>query len=163
MKDMPTLPVTLWHLFVCLVIEDFMHYVLHRALHHPKLYKLIHKDHHLHTYPFGLTAVYASPQEVSILSMATFAGPLLLQPHLSTIYLWIILRELDAVESHSGYDFPWHPSNFSFGMWGAVKFHDYHHESQLKNFASRFTVWDKLFGTYGERPENKDQGRKRVQ
>ncbi|RWW06275.1 hypothetical protein GW17_00030408 [Ensete ventricosum] len=39
-------------------------------------------------------------------------GPALTGPHLLTLWLWVILRVLETVDAHSGYEFPWSPSNF---------------------------------------------------
>eukprot|EP01090_Pellita_catalonica_P002860 TRINITY_DN1247_c0_g1_i3.p1 TRINITY_DN1247_c0_g1~~TRINITY_DN1247_c0_g1_i3.p1 ORF type:complete len:156 (+),score=12.53 TRINITY_DN1247_c0_g1_i3:227-694(+) len=150
METLPPLGKTLALLFLFLVIEDFLHYVMHRILHIPIFYKWVHKVHHHHKYPFGLTAAYASPAEVLILAIPTYAGPMLFAPHLSTIYIWIMMRELDSVDTHSGYHFPWHISNF-IPFYGAAPFHDFHHEEFTTNYASRFTYLDKIFHTYAER------------
>jgi hypothetical protein len=31
---------------------------------------------------------------------------MLLRPHLCTMYLWILIRELDSIHTHCGYEFP---------------------------------------------------------
>ncbi|THU52505.1 hypothetical protein C4D60_Mb10t04670 [Musa balbisiana] len=62
--------------------------------------------------PFGLTSEYAHPAEILFLGFATVVGPALTGPHLFTLWLWMILRVLETVEAHSGYHFPWSPSNF---------------------------------------------------
>jgi len=140
------------HLFIFLLMEDGLHYLFHRILHISWLYPLIHKVHHHHKYPFGLTATYAHPLEVLILAIPTYSGPLLFAPHLSTVYIWILMRELDSIDTHSGYHFPFHLSNF-IPFYGASRFHDYHHEVFTCNYASRFTYLDILLGTYSERKE----------
>lgn len=62
--------------------------------------------------PFGLTSEYAHPAEILFLGFATVVGPALTGPHLLTLWLWVVLRVLETVEAHSGYHFPWSPSNF---------------------------------------------------
>ena len=62
--------------------------------------------------PFGLTSEYAHPAEILFLGFATVIGPALTGPHLFTLWLWMVLRVLETVEAHSGYHFPWSPSNF---------------------------------------------------
>src|SRR5690242_16768234 len=69
------------------VVEDVLQYFLHRALHVGWLYKYIHKVHHHHPAPFGITAAYAHPLEVLILAIPTYGGPLMFRPHLCTMYL----------------------------------------------------------------------------
>jgi len=148
------------HMGIFLLMEDALHYIFHRILHIPVLYKAIHKVHHHHKYPFGLTASYASPIEILLLAIPTYSGPLLFAPHLSTVYIWILTREIDAMDTHSGYHFPFHPSNF-VPFWGASKFHDYHHEVFNCNYASRFTYLDHIFGTYSQKEAKEDPKEKK--
>ncbi len=48
-----------FHVLLFFLIEDLLQYVLHRMLHWPSIYPYIHKVHHEHPAPFGLTAAYA--------------------------------------------------------------------------------------------------------
>ena len=48
-----------------------------RQVHTPRLYKMIHKIHHLYSAPFGLAAEYTSPIEVMILGFGTVGCPIL--------------------------------------------------------------------------------------
>ncbi len=75
-------------LVFCMVVEDVFQYILHRALHLPSLYPLIHKVHHEWTTPFALSASYAHPAEVFILALAAFAGPVIARPHLASFLAW---------------------------------------------------------------------------
>ena len=43
----------------------------------------------------------------SVLWIGSFIGILLLCNHLITIWLWMIVRVLETVDVHSGYDFPY--------------------------------------------------------
>jgi len=83
------------------------------------------------------------------LGFATVVGPALTGPHLLTLWLWVVLRVLETVEAHSGYHFPWSPSNF-LPLYGGSDFHDYHHRvlyTKSGNYASTFVYMDWLFGT----------------
>ncbi|AQK97956.1 Methylsterol monooxygenase 2-2 [Zea mays] len=56
---------------------------------------------------------------------------------------------LETVEAHSGYHFPWSPSNF-LPLYGGSDFHDYHHRvlyTKSGNYASTFVYMDWLFRT----------------
>jgi 4-alpha-methyl-delta7-sterol-4alpha-methyl oxidase len=131
------------------VLEDFIFYWGHRALHTKWLYKHIHSVHHEYATPFGLTSEYAHPAEILFLGFATVVGPALTGPHLFTLWLWMVLRVLETVEAHSGYHFPWSPSNF-LPLYGGSDFHDYHHRvlyTKSGNYASTFVYMDWLFGT----------------
>ena len=123
----------------------------HQALHTGVLYKHIHKIHHKYSAPFGLAAEYAHPAEVFILGAGTICGPLLYcyftqNLHIFTVYLWIVLRLFQAVDAHSGYDFPWSLHNI-VPFWSGAEHHDFHHMAFTNNFSTSFRWWDYMLGT----------------
>lgn len=131
------------------ILEDFVFYWGHRVLHTKWLYKHVHSVHHEYATPFGLASEYAHPAEILFLGFATVIGPALTGPHLLTMWLWVVLRVLETVEAHSGYDFPWSPSNF-LPLYGGSDYHDYHHRllyTKSGNYSSTFVYMDWLFGT----------------
>jgi methylsterol monooxygenase len=130
-----------------LVVEDAWHYFGHRLFHYPYLYKRIHKRHHFYAAPFGLAAEYAHPIETLVLGTGTVCGPLAYcwwsggNMHILTMvrcpprlgkadraqpsfrrsqYVWIALRLFQAIDSHSGYDFPWSLNKF-FWLWSGAE------------------------------------------
>ncbi|PXF41938.1 Methylsterol monooxygenase 2-2 [Gracilariopsis chorda] len=145
-ETLPTPSFILFQLFLFFLIEDFVFYWGHRALHTPYLYKKVHHIHHEHSAPFGLAAEYAHPLEVVFLGAATLAGPMLFAPHLLTLYIYLALRCIQTVECHSGYDFPWSLNRW-FPLYGGAHFHDHHHRIHSGNYSSTFTWVDALFGT----------------
>ncbi|KAG0783510.1 hypothetical protein G6F57_005524 [Rhizopus arrhizus] len=66
--------------------------------------------------------------------------------HLVTMLLWIVLRLFQAIDAHSGYDFPWSLCHW-VPFWAGADHHDYHHQAFIGNYASSFRWWDYLFGT----------------
>lgn len=133
------------------IFEDFFHYWAHRGLHYGPFYKHIHKLHHEWSAPFGLAAEYAHPIEVLILGTGTIGGPLIWcyfthDLHLATTLTWMTLRLFQAVEAHSGYDFPWSTHNW-LPFWSGSEHHDYHHMAFTNNFSTSFRWWDHIFGT----------------
>eukprot|EP00762_Andalucia_godoyi_P003458 ANDGO_04231.mRNA.1 Putative methylsterol monooxygenase DDB_G0269788 len=143
---LPPLSYMLMQVFCFMLCEDFSHYWMHRLLHHPSVYHMVHNIHHEWTAPFGLTASYAHPIEIILLGFATFSGPLLYGPHVVTFLIWVGLRQALAIETHCGYEFPFSPNKL-FPFVGGAAFHDFHHKTINGNFASNFTFWDTLFGT----------------
>lgn len=133
-------------------------------------------------------AEYAHPVEVLILGSGTIGGPLLFAIgtqtifpqtalHIVTVYIWIIMRLFQAIEAHSGYDFPW-GTRFWLPFWSGAEHHDFHHMafvnvspsliltrshadrsrfradglirvlwSRLQNYSTSFRWWDHLLGT----------------
>ncbi|RDY04212.1 Methylsterol monooxygenase 1-1 [Mucuna pruriens] len=139
-----------WQILVYFVIEDFSHYWIHRMLHFKWAYEKIHKVHHEYTAPIGLSAPYAHWAEIIILGFPSFLGPALVPGHITTYWLWFILRQLQAIETHSGYDFPWSPTKY-IPFYGGPAYRDYHHYIAGKsqsNFASVFTYCDYIYGTH---------------
>jgi sterol desaturase/sphingolipid hydroxylase (fatty acid hydroxylase superfamily) len=49
------------------LVNDFLFYWAHRALHHPKLYGRIHKQHHLFKQTIGIAAEFAHPSILTFL------------------------------------------------------------------------------------------------
>lgn len=110
------------HVVFFFVVEDFLNYWLHRWLHTGWAYKAIHSVHHEFNAPFALAATYAHPAEVVILGIPTFAGPMLIGPHLFTLWVWLLMRQYEAIDIHSGYEFPWSIHRI-FGWYAGTAHH----------------------------------------
>lgn len=146
---LPSLGEVLLHLTVYCIVEDYGNYWLHRWMHQGWLYDNVHHVHHEFTSPMSFAAPYAHWAEILLLAIPSFAGPVLAPGHIITFWIWIAMRQLEAIESHSGYDFPWNPTRL-IPFYGGAQYHDYHHfvggKSQ-SNFASVFTYCDWIYGT----------------
>ncbi|CAH8275681.1 unnamed protein product [Arabidopsis lyrata] len=136
-------------LVVYFLVEDYTNYWVHRFFHCKWGYEKFHHIHHEYTAPIGYAAPYAHWAEVLLLGIPTFLGPAIAPGHMITFWLWIALRQIEAIETHSGYDFPWTLTKY-IPFYGGAEYHDYHHyvggQSQ-SNFASVFTYCDYIYGT----------------
>jgi sterol desaturase/sphingolipid hydroxylase (fatty acid hydroxylase superfamily) len=146
--------------FLLEIIFDFFHYTSHRILHSiPHLYINIHKSHH---------------QDIAITVMTTFqhstldlilsnAVPLLLTCRLHPIpqwsfFVWLWYKSLIEMGGHSGKSgksssFPqcvWIPRVFGIELYSQD--HHMHHVYPNVNFSKRFSLWDKVFGTFRNGP-----------
>jgi len=149
--------------FVC---EDAWHYWFHRALHYGPLYRSIHKLHHTYSAPFGLAAEYASPVEAMLLGFGIVGIPIVWTSitgdmHLVTMYCWIVLRLFQAIDAHSGYDFPWSLRHF-LPFWAGADHHDLHHERFIGNYASSFRWWDYCLDTEAGEEASKKRREKKL-
>ncbi|KAK4848850.1 hypothetical protein QYF36_018055 [Acer negundo] len=138
-----------WQILVYFIVEDYSNYWIHRWLHTKWGYEKIHHVHHEYTAPFGFAAPYAHWAEILILGLPSFLGPAFVPGHIITYWLWFILRQIESIETHSGYEFPWSPSRY-IPFYGGSEFHDYHHYvggCSQSNFASVFTYCDYIYGT----------------
>ncbi|KAK8487265.1 hypothetical protein V6N13_093460 [Hibiscus sabdariffa] len=145
-------------LAVYFVVEDYANYWIHRFLHTKWGYQNIHYVHHQYSAPIGFAAPYAHWAEILILGIPTFLGPAMVPCHMVTLWLWSALRHVEAIETHSGYDFPWNPTKL-IPFYGGAEYHDFHHfvgGQCQSNFASVFTYCDYIYGTdkvYGHRKQ----------
>ncbi|GBO31261.1 Fatty acid hydroxylase domain-containing protein 2 [Araneus ventricosus] len=90
-----------------------------KLLHHPRIYKYIHKMHHEWTSPIAITAIYCHPVEHLLSNlMPALLGPLILGSHMFTSWIWFSLALLSTLNSHCGFHFPFFPS---------PEAHDFHH------------------------------------
>lgn len=165
----PALLVMVSQIALFFVCEDMWHYWAHRLFHWRWFYVNIHKQHHRYAAPFGLTAEYAHPVEVMSLGVGTVGFPILYAYlvkgtdwpplHLFTICCWISLRLLQAVDSHSGYDFPF-SLNKIIPFWAGAEHHDLHHHYFIGNYASSFRWFDYFLKTESGPQPKQDRERK---
>ena len=131
-----------WH-----ALFDTWFYWSHRALHHPSVYSMVHKQHHRFTTPVGISATFAHPLEDVLVNLgSTFCGPCLYRSdaHFVVLLLYMALRFNETIDAHCGYEFP-------FSIWpytgrGTAAWHDWHHSNQVGNFGG-WPFWDRLCGT----------------
>ncbi|EGD74827.1 hypothetical protein PTSG_07059 [Salpingoeca rosetta] len=139
---------TLGYLAVSLVVEDTLFYWGHRILHHPSIYKHIHKQHHQFHACVGIAALYAHPiEEVVANFIPTYSGCLISGCPLSVMVLWSFLRLWETVDAHSGYAFDWSPWNLFLTIQGGAERHDFHHFQNKGSYGSFTKFWDWVCGT----------------
>ncbi|KAK5776035.1 hypothetical protein PVK06_043993 [Gossypium arboreum] len=88
-------------LIVYYLVEDNTNYWIHRFLHGEWGYEKIHYMHHECNTPIGFAAPYAHWAEILILGIPTFLGPAMVPCHMTTLWLWSYLRQVEAIEIHS--------------------------------------------------------------
>ena len=132
----PSWLTSMWQITLFMVIDDTMFYWGHRLLHHKRIYKHIHKLHHSFYQPVGVASLYSHPIEVILTNTIPFmTGPILVGAHMSTTWMWLILRICETVDGHCGYDFSWSPYRL-LPFSGDSAHHDFHHSHNKGNFGS---------------------------
>ncbi|GMS96234.1 hypothetical protein PENTCL1PPCAC_18409, partial [Pristionchus entomophagus] len=120
------------------LVEEAGFYYSHRAFHHPRIYKHVHKIHHEWTAPVSITSVYAHPLEHAFSNvLPVMAGPMLMGSHVVLAWTWFTLALFTTTISHSGYHLPFHPS---------AEAHDHHHVAFTECFGV-LGILDWLHGT----------------
>lgn len=149
MEEFPNHIEMVTHFFFMLIVEDFATYNGHRLMHEPFFYKRFHKVHHEYIATISIAATYAHPVEFMLTnSTPAILGYILLgsKVHFVSFIMWIIMRMVDTIEVHSGYEIHWSPIK-AMPFSCSSEYHSYHHSHNLGTFGSFFNIWDTLFKT----------------
>ena len=142
------------------IILDFFHYWSHRGL-HLYYYKYIHKKHHKHVNTISINSYYFSPADLILSISIPMILTVTIIPYNLTVFEFIMIsvyKQYTELAGHSGKmlspasSFPqciWLPRLLNIELY--AEDHDLHHKLSNCNFAKRFSLWDKAFGTYKSR------------
>jgi lathosterol oxidase len=134
---------------VMLMAHDTYFYWTHRAMHHPRLFKLFHRTHHLSRTPTPWTAYSFSVPEAIVQGAFVPLFLVFVPMHEVGLALFLGIQIVRNVMGHAGTEI--HPSAFGPGRWlgwnNTTTHHDLHHESSRYNYGLYFRWWDKLMGT----------------
>ena len=146
---LPTVWVFTWQLVLIFLIDDLYFYFYHSALHTKFLYKHIHKTHHRSTMPIPMEYIFTHPLEWFFGAIGPFIGLVVIASfsEINIYAFWAMsaLRNLHELDIHSGIKSSKITSLIPF--YGTTEHHDLHHSKNRGNYASTFTLWDKVFGT----------------
>lgn len=130
------------------ILDDFLYYWMHRAMHKVPTLRRAHLVHHRPRTPFALTGNYFHWFEFVATGSLVLVGPLLLSTHVYVVYIWIVFRQLQAADGHAGYDFGyWNPLHWIPRYQGPV-YHDFHHAEGEGNYAGFLNHVDRWWKTY---------------
>ena len=149
------------------IIFDFFHYSSHRLLHNGYLYKYIHKKHHKFKHPIAIATFYQEPLDIFLTnSVPTIITLCLIRSATNIPYLqynWItIYKTFVEISGHTGKELS--PScSFSQCIWLVkglnielyAEDHELHHLLNNCNYGKRFSLWDKVFGTFTSSQQKK--------
>ena len=134
--------------FILLVIDDTWFYWCHRLLHHPKIFKYVHLEHHKSVDVNPFTSLSFHFLEPFILSLWIFPVAFFLPTYAPVLGLVQVWGLLDNMKSHLGYEFYpswWNRSWLRFLT--SSTHHNMHHSKFNGNYGVHFRLWDKLLGT----------------
>ncbi len=132
-----------------MIIHDTYFYWAHRLMHHPRLFRLVHRVHHNSRTPTPWAAFSFHPLEAllefAIVPVAVWALPL----HPAALMLFATWSMMWNVAGHLGFEF--FPKGFvrsTAGKWfNTPTHHDLHHRYGRYNFSLYFNFWDRVMGT----------------
>ncbi|KAE8211723.1 hypothetical protein CF319_g4979 [Tilletia indica] len=141
---------------------DYWFYLYHRSTHEFDSLWWVHRQHHATKHPTPILSILADDVQecIEILIvpvLATICAPRLNFPEFHYAIMYTLYVE---ALGHSGIRAVWQhpllgPILKPFGMELAVEDHDLHHRfgRSGKNYGKQTRVWDRIFGTIGERIE----------
>lgn len=129
-------------MFFFLFFTDGCIYFIHRALHHPMLYKRIHKPHHRYKYTTPFSSHSFHPLDGFGQGIPYYIFALLFPIQKQVFSFMFVIVNLWTVSIHDQVDF------FGGGILNSTGHHTIHHELFIYNYGQYFTLWDRLFGTY---------------
>lgn len=143
----------LWYYIFTSVFIIFFHdayfYWMHRLMHHPKIYKYVHRVHHISTDPTPWAAFSFHPIE-AVLEIGFVPILLLSLPiHFSSFLILSIWMIVFNVIGHLGYEImpSWFVHNNFFKWSNTPTNHNMHHRYVNCNYGLYFNIWDRLMGT----------------
>jgi len=135
-----------------ILIHDTYFYWMHRAMHIPKIFKYVHKVHHLSTNPSPWAAYAFHPIEAIFEACIIFCIVFVIPYHASAIFAFLAFMIVYNVYGHLGFEL--YPKGFNstwIGRWVNTSVnHNQHHESFHGNYGLYFLFWDRWLGTIRE-------------
>ncbi len=126
------------------LVHDSYYYWAHRFMHHPRVFRRVHKLHHGFHNPTPFASYAFHPLE-AIIEVAWILPLALLMPiHPGALACYVVLLTVLNVISHLGYE--------TYPAWVARWFitsthHNLHHTRGRGHFMLYFNIWDRLMGT----------------
>jgi len=132
-------------LFIALVVHETYYYWLHRWMHHPEVFKVVHKVHHDSNITSPWTAFSFHPIEGFFQAVFLPLLLIVLPMHIYVLVTQLTIMTFSSVINHL--DIEIYPKNFQrhfLGKWliGATH-HSLHHKQFRYNYGLYFTFWDK--------------------
>lgn len=136
-------------IMMMLLIHDLYFYLMHRAVHHKKIYPYVHKVHHLSHNPTPLAAFAFHPLEAFTEFLIVPIVAFILPHTASAMAVWMFLMSLSNAYGHLGFEFyPKGFNNHPLGRWiNTSVSHNMHHKYAQQNYGLYTLIWDRLFGT----------------
>ncbi|MBL9115965.1 MAG: sterol desaturase family protein [Verrucomicrobiaceae bacterium] len=134
---------------IAIIVHDTWFYWTHRLIHHPSLFKLVHRVHHESNNPTPWAAYAFSPLEAvvqaCIFPLLAFTVPM----HPLAFFCFMVWQITFNVLGHTGYEyFPrWLMRSWIGKIVNTPTNHVQHHERLRGNYGLYFNVWDRLMGT----------------
>lgn len=135
--------------FLAIVLHDTYFYWIHRLVHHPKLFRTVHRVHHISTNPSPWSAFSHHPLETILQAGIFVIFAFLLPLHPSMMLIFFFFMTLHSVYAHLGWELlPVGANTHWLLKWfNSSVMHNAHHQKFNSNFGLYFSFWDRIAGT----------------
>ncbi|MEY4501434.1 MAG: hypothetical protein RIS52_1324 [Pseudomonadota bacterium] len=130
--------------------HDAYFYWVHRAMHHPRLFRLFHRHHHLSITPTPFAAYSFAVPEALMMALFMPLWQLFVATPGWVVFVFLAFQIIRNVMGHAGMEVHprWWLSNPLTRWNNTTTHHDLHHSGTFKyNYGLYFTYWDRLMGT----------------
>lgn len=143
--------------FVYLLIQDTYYYWAHRAMHLPRLFRVMHAGHHHSRHPTPFSSFAFDPAEAVVtawlLPILVFVIPI----HVGVLLALVTVMTVASILNHSGWEV--FPRAFVQSAVGrqliTATHHSQHHIRFNANYGLYFRFWDRIMGTDTMAPANR--------
>jgi Delta7-sterol 5-desaturase len=130
--------------------HDTYFYWVHRAMHHPRLFKVFHRHHHRSTTPTPFAAYSFAAPEALVMALFIPLWQLFVATPGWMLFTFLAFQIIRNVMGHAGLEV--HPRwwlSSPLTRWNnTTTHHDLHHSGGFNhNYGLYFTWWDRLMGT----------------
>lgn len=136
-------------LVVAMLVHETYYYWLHRWMHHPRIYPVLHHGHHDSIITSGWTSFAFDPAEAVLQAVIIPVILVFVPMHGAVLVLWLTLMTVSAIVNHL--DVELYPQPLAAHWWGrnviGATHHAQHHARFTKNYGLYFTFWDRWMGT----------------
>ena len=130
-------------------MHDTYFYWIHRMLHSPLLFRMVHLVHHKSTNPSPWAAYAFHPLEAVVESLIFVIFLFTIPVHTIHLTFFFVFSLIYNVYGHLGFEL--YPQGFNkhwLGKWiNTSVSHNQHHRYFKGNYGLYFTIWDRLMGT----------------
>ena len=140
---------------IAVVLHDAYFYWTHRAMHHPRLFRWMHRGHHCSTNPTPWAA-YSFDTLEAVVHACIFPLLIFILPiHPLAFFLFMAWQIIFNVLGHTGFEiYPHWLLRSPIGkIINTPTNHVMHHQYFRGNYGLYFNYWDRLMGTNHERYE----------
>jgi Delta7-sterol 5-desaturase len=140
--------VTLAGFPVMILFNDAWFYWMHRLIHHPRIYKYVHAEHHRSINVNPLTSYSFHFAEPLLLTLWIVPFVMVMPLYAPVVGLVQVYGIYDNIKSHLGYEIYPRWLNRSPLRWLSTStYHNLHHTKYHGNYGLHFRFWDRLMGT----------------